>query len=198
MNLRKVAEVFIQYAKRGFSNGLGARHRQMCVEAAVAYANDEEHNDKPNCVHPTIRDIAITINDGLKVKPKMRADILRRYGIAQLGTAGLADTTIKRKISDPLKVYIRNELLDDIQASESLRTYISELPDRFYPEGHVEAIVYNVAGKRKTLALALIAEKAVQLMIAAKTPGSKYLDELAPNHPICQLHANMFEEKETA
>jgi hypothetical protein len=81
---RKVLEVVDQ----GLCYGIG-EHKPgaMCVEAAVCYALGLPHGDNPPCVHPTLRDLKIRLNDleGWDTS-KLRARGLRRLAILQLGT----------------------------------------------------------------------------------------------------------------
>ena len=58
----------------------------MCVEAAVCYAYDLPHSDKPPCVGNAVREFKIRLNDCNWSSSKARARGMRRIAIAQLGS----------------------------------------------------------------------------------------------------------------
>lgn len=72
----------------GLSMGMGVpAPGQMCVEAAVAYAMGENHNDHPKCVKRSVARVKIALNDNGTFDGDIdRARILRRVAIAQLGS----------------------------------------------------------------------------------------------------------------
>lgn len=61
---------------------------KMCVEAAICYALDLPHGDRPECVDEAVIEFSIKLNDCPWSSPKKRAAGLRRLAIAQLGSAG--------------------------------------------------------------------------------------------------------------
>lgn len=72
----------------GLVNGLGEPvPGKMCVEAAVNFALNGDHNDEPECVLSNLRTYKIDLNDsGPWATDLSRAKGMRRLAIAQLGT----------------------------------------------------------------------------------------------------------------
>lgn len=84
------ASCVLALVDKGLVSGLGDPvPGQMCVEAAVAYASGEDHNDNPSCVNPKLASVKIALNDDCGWESdKARAKGLRRVAIAQLGSKG--------------------------------------------------------------------------------------------------------------
>lgn len=75
------------YLDAGLPAGLGKRKRgMMCVEAVVSVVTQNQLTDMPVCVATSIRDLAIILNDSKWSSNQARAEGLRRFAIAQLGT----------------------------------------------------------------------------------------------------------------
>ena len=72
---------------RGLSNGIQSDGK-VCIEYAISIASGTpEDKDGPTCVHPSLRSFKINLNDGYIYDDEAhRAKVLRRIGIAQLGT----------------------------------------------------------------------------------------------------------------
>jgi hypothetical protein len=88
----QVALKVLQTIDQGLVRGLGDPvPGQMCVEAAVCFALDLPHSDKPGCVSDTLRLLKIMLNDCEWSSSQSRAAGLRRLGIAQLGTKDQLD-----------------------------------------------------------------------------------------------------------
>src|SRR5262245_39885173 len=75
--------------QRGLCQGVGERHGQMCIEAAICAALDLPHGDDPQCVEPAIRAYKIQLNDSHWSTSLARAAGLRDLGIAQIGSRGV-------------------------------------------------------------------------------------------------------------
>lgn len=73
---------------RGLSYGVGHPvPGQMCVEAAICYVFGEMHDDHPKCVNEHVTELSITLNDCYhRLSKRKRAEILKPFAIAQLGT----------------------------------------------------------------------------------------------------------------
>lgn len=73
----------------GLSDGLGDRGRgQMCVQACVSAALEEEHSDNPSCVPDDRMQFGIDLNDRAGwSSPAARGKGLKRWAIAQLGSS---------------------------------------------------------------------------------------------------------------
>jgi len=115
---KDTAQRVVKVLSFGLSCGLGRpRKGQMCVEAAVNYAMGLPHNDKPDCVHPDVRDFKIQLNDLKWSSKQARAQGLKRVAIAQLG-------------SDMLDGDDFNELLSKLLFTEILLPKIKEVVDK--------------------------------------------------------------------
>jgi hypothetical protein len=88
---RDLAAKVLDVVDAGLCRGLGeATPGKMCVEAAVCYALGLPHGDCPPCVAPSLRAIAIRLNDQWSLNT-VRTKGLRRLAVAQLGSAGHLD-----------------------------------------------------------------------------------------------------------
>ncbi len=188
---RKVLEV----VDAGLVNGLGnPKPGEMCVEAAVAYAYGEDHNDNPKCVHPSLASMKIELNDsGNWLNNADRAKGLRRLAIAQLGSKGnfdverfweLMNGDERLPVGDALACL--NALAKEVEKARktvaeaktvfSINEAFSRLlmlADRDFqePEFHTEIDHFMwEADSHHTLA-----EQMVQCLIKMKVPGTKYL-----------------------
>lgn len=96
----KVAAKVLKIVDKGLINGLGSPFPgAMCVEAAVCYAMNEPHGDKPKCVDPYLRYEKIKLNDWEGWESDAdRAQGLRRLAIAQLGSRGNFDKAVFKKL----------------------------------------------------------------------------------------------------
>lgn len=73
----------------GLTCAVGERRAgKMCVEAAISYALGLPHGDRPECVDEAVIEFSIKLNDCPWSSPKKRAAGLRRFALAQLGSAG--------------------------------------------------------------------------------------------------------------
>src|SRR5688572_24169518 len=90
----KVTESLVRRIKKlvdyGLSSGMGDRGRgEMCVQACVMAALEEEHGDQPNsCVPQNRIDFGIAMNDMYGWdSAEARGKGLKRYAIAELGNS---------------------------------------------------------------------------------------------------------------
>jgi hypothetical protein len=87
-----IAKKVLDIVDQGLVRGLGKKQPgKMCVEAAVCYAYDLPHSDKPPCVEPGVRNFKIVLNDASWSSNAARAAGMRRLAVAQLGSAGVVD-----------------------------------------------------------------------------------------------------------
>lgn len=71
----------------GLPRGLGSGgDGNMCVQHVVARALGEGAIDEPSCVDSYVRGIGVTLNDLMWSSETARAEGLKRFAIAQLGT----------------------------------------------------------------------------------------------------------------
>lgn len=83
-----IAKKVLKTVDAGLTSGMGVPEPgKMCVEAAVAYAMGEDHNDQPKCVATWLANEKISMNDHYWDSDDDRAAGLRRVAIAQLGSA---------------------------------------------------------------------------------------------------------------
>jgi hypothetical protein len=89
---RRTAERLIPLIDAGLVAGLGEPvPGQMCAEAAVCFALDLPHEDRPPCVSPAVRALVVVLNDANWTDPATRARGMKRLAIAQIGTADTID-----------------------------------------------------------------------------------------------------------
>lgn len=176
---REIAEKVAEVVDAGLVVGAGVPIQgQMCVEAAVCYAMNLPHDDKPLCVAPVIRQFKIALNDKSEWGTnELRGSGMKRAAIAQLGSNTIDEdrwvTELIAQINKNVVPFfsednandwsgysINNSLLHIDAKSEDLTSF---LEDTTFTE--------VILGK--------LAEACVQACIALKTKGSKWLD-LAP------------------
>lgn len=87
MITREIAKKVVNIVDQGLSSGLGVnKPGQMCVEAAVCYAQGLPHGDKPTCVNDVLRKFKIVLNDAQWSSKNARAQGMRKLAVLQLGT----------------------------------------------------------------------------------------------------------------
>lgn len=157
----------------GLVSGLGEQKPgKMCVEAAVAFAAGEEHNDNPACVHPDLADIKINLNDyNGWPSDKARAEGLRRLAIAQLGSnKKFDDVVFWKKFQEVALEYFAKD--DPVKHIKTIAYHgYSEPQSSEYAVAEIADILGITAAK----ALPIIAEMFVQVLIQMKIPGTKFL-----------------------
>jgi hypothetical protein len=132
----------------GLTMGLGGPEPgRMCVEAAVCYAFDWDHNDRPLCVHSDLRDFKVNLNDTYWSSNKARAEGMKELAIAQLGSLDLnVKAFIKQMHKYVLQDFVPNFLLEmhknyDYSTEEKAKRlfytapmYLDSIFDRIYAE----------------------------------------------------------------
>lgn len=95
-----LAKKILAVVDAGLSRGLGRPiPGRMCVEAAVCYAMDLPHSDRPTCVGEAVRITKITLNDSTRWSdPLDRANGLRALSIAQLGSNHISQYEFSRRM----------------------------------------------------------------------------------------------------
>jgi len=87
MITREVAKKVVETVDAGLRGGIGRPiPGQMCVEAAVCYAQGLPHGDKPTCVNDVLRLFKIGLNDANWSSKAARAKGMRKLAVLQLGT----------------------------------------------------------------------------------------------------------------
>lgn len=83
----------------GLTEGIGDPFPgRMCIEAAVAFASGEGHNDEPRCVDDDVRNDKVALNDYAGwPSNKARGEGLTRVGVAQLGSNRLAHGAYRKE-----------------------------------------------------------------------------------------------------
>jgi hypothetical protein len=135
----------------------------MCVEAAVAYATNDQHTDHPQCVDRSLASDMIQLNDAPGWKnEEHRAHSLRRAAIAQLGTDADFDyVEYRRRLTEKCRLVFQEK----------------GIPFEWYDLGprEVGAVLAQRAGFTQAEGLEIAAEMVVQVLLEMKTEGSQYL-----------------------
>lgn len=189
---------------KGLTYGIGEpTPGKMCVEAAVAYASGEDHNDEPSCVDYHLAQEKIYLNDQNWPNNKDRAKGLRRLAIAQLGSVNKFDnekyeTFLRAEIFPKIFAGVKEAHLRGLSTAVHLvkdASSIEDLDNLNYDEivGEELADNFGVAGQSsydcddclellrdftkmdEHTVLKTIAEAMVQVLIKMKIPGTKYL-----------------------
>ena len=93
---KKLSQRVLEVVDAGLSSGLGNRKPgEMCIEAAICYALDLPHGDKPPCVGTAVRAFKIKLNDAAWPSNKARTSGMRRLAIAQLGSDTIDQNTFR-------------------------------------------------------------------------------------------------------
>lgn len=195
----------------GLVSGIGdAKPGEMCVEAAVAYAMGEKHNDHPTCVNNDLCGFKIELNDEGRWHDELdRAAGLRRLAIAQLGSGKKFNYTrflklLAARVSAVLVpmweqttgAELERLSWDVFNAStaENVKDAIDSLTcmkDDFVPKprfgtwdmtGH-DTVVYIsnlLFDDDMNTAYHWFCEEAVQVLIQMKVPGTKFLKMAKP------------------
>lgn len=177
----KFAAKVLFVVDKGLVSGIGQPvPGKMCVEAAVAYAAGEDHNDRPQCVDDDLASMKIDMNDSFPwSSDKARAAGLRRIAIAQLGSRGKFDRHVFNTLLNELwDAYVFGLVLK-CKSVDAVRDIVDE-------SGSVSSVDYpfnDLNGLLDTLhpdmnddaRYTLVAEFMVQALIKMKIPGTKYL-----------------------
>lgn len=181
------AQKVLSIVDQGLVAGMGIqRPGKMCVEAAVAYAAGEGHNDNPRCVDFYLSRLKIELNDwgtgygnnnGWQ-SSKSRSKGLRRLAIAQLGSVNKFNSSkFWKLVSDGLLEAYKTHLILNIPKIKTweeaegvnLNTYHSKEVD------DIMSVYVDFMKMPKEKALFATAELFVQALKKMKIPGTKYL-----------------------
>jgi hypothetical protein len=87
--MAKMVDSILDYLGYGLIGGSVGERRYggMCVQAVVSLVNGDDHQDRPTCVAYSLAAFGVGLNDcGLFEDDLKRAEALKRFAIAQLGT----------------------------------------------------------------------------------------------------------------
>ena len=194
------AATVLSVIDKGLVYGLGDPvPGKMCVEAAVAFASGENHNDHPSCVDNWLADEKIELNDSSDWSgDKGRTKGLRRVAIAQLGSKGRFDRKLfQKKFGEKIWVIARDaaiskflEQVEELKVADTPEQFNEVLPTLELPDdftnvfgggpchyNNVEEAKYALEGLfvGGQEYLEIIAETMVQVLKEMKIPGTKYL-----------------------
>jgi hypothetical protein len=218
-------KVYDRVLSRGLSNGVcDTSNQNVCIEAAVCIAtgqtpieqfelligeleetedlelDDSKFSDEPECVHETLRELKITLNDhGGWNSDADRAKALYDIGIAQLGTKGIKNfgRRFRKGLLAWLEAYdakeearIRKEeglkdsyTLDQLLEDEDLTSQIQDLRYELENQNRLsEQRLDNFEGLVDDLnnhnLLGEFISAVVDILRELKSPGIVWLDEI--------------------
>ena len=98
---------------------------QMCVEAAVCYAQGLPHSDQPTCVGNAVRAFKIALNDADWSSDAARAAGMRKLAVAQLGSDNIDQKTFAKIVTNQtirrvLPIALRNAANANPEHAEAL------------------------------------------------------------------------------
>lgn len=141
----------------------------MCVEAAVCFALDLPHGDKPPCVGSAVRAAKIQLNDFNWSSPTARARGMRKLSLAQLGSETIDQADFVRRLTFLVITKMLPKTLRGAKLEKEAKA-CEEAPDS-------DAAAYAAAD----LVLTEFADLMLQVLVEMKSPGCEwlYLTELA-------------------
>ena len=176
------AKKLLELIEPGLCNGAGdGTPGNMCVEQAVALTFGEPLNDTPTCVDGDVQRFSIMINDlGGWPSNAIRAKTMRRFAIAQLGSAGVIDGKVfeakrkliwdeylaKRKLIWDEYLAKRNPIWDEYEAQRK------PIWDEYEAQ---HKLIRDEYTKNCLPHLETLCESLVQLLIELGSPGTKFL-----------------------
>lgn len=191
---KAVAAKVLATVDAGLVKGIGEpKPGAMCVEAAVCYAMGLPHSDEPDCVSRAIRDLNILLNDAGWSSNAARAKGMRRLVLAQLGSAGAVDDVEFAKRVAELSIHMnvpaalraaasihpyahhKGALVDAAIICERDGTEASARSARSAAWSAWSAAEAEAARSARDGHLSTFAEGVVQILIAMKSPGCKWL-----------------------
>lgn len=141
----------------GLTNGAGSGTQQFCVQQAVNRVINEdlmsEYDDSPyKCVGDRITAFGITMNDyfGNSITKKQRAEMLKRFAIAEMGSNEIKEENFFRKL---------NQRLGIAQTTEQ----------------GVEFYLVHCPGGTKLERMTYLANMSADVLQEMETEGSKFL-----------------------
>lgn len=170
--------------------GLGIAMRETpCVEWAVCRALEGRASDKPACVAQAVRLLGIRMNDSNWSGEQARAKGLRRFAIAQLGTAGFDEREFDRRATEIGHSYAAigasyaglcpgNK--DSEYAAQMADGYANHHPDKaqgaqYAVRAAAAAADYYGGELFRDRVLAQYAEQIVGVLIDMRAPGCQWL-----------------------
>lgn len=175
MEIQKLmVEKLLGLIDQGLCHGAGRNDGKgdFCVQQAVnrATTNDEENDDDPNCVEECIRHLGISMNDTFSGTSEERARILKRFAVAELGSAGkVSGTQFSIQMTKKWNKLHPDNKIDDYN-------------DLF--EIMSSGMVENVA------------RVAVEVLKDLESPGSKYLYMCEPGAKLLPEHGKALKEEQ--
>lgn len=106
INIEAIKKLF-GLLDQGLCHGAGHIANEFCVQQAVSLAVGSNKTDKPWCIHSALRDLGIIMNDcNMWSSNKARADGLRRFAVAEMGTGdeSFDGKLFARKLSEKLDI----------------------------------------------------------------------------------------------
>jgi len=176
---KSVAQKVLATVDAGLVSGMGVpTPGEMCVEAAVCFALGLPHNDDPGCVTPALRSLKIGLNDSNWSSKQARAAGLRRLAVAQLGSKDVLDEAefLRRVVELTISKTVAGalETAASIHPKPEHKEALMVAAKRCREEKS-QAAAYAAAGAARDRAMAEFAEDVVQILIAMKAPGCKWL-----------------------
>ena len=127
MNItKKFVSKLLSVVDQGLVKGIGEPiPGQMCVEAAVCYAQGLPHSDRPTCVGDAVRAFKIALNDADWSSDAARAAGMRKLAVAQLGSDNIdqkafAKIVAEQTIRRVLPIALRNAANANPEHAEAL------------------------------------------------------------------------------
>jgi len=127
MNItKKFVQKLLSVVDQGLVNGIGQPvPGQMCVEAAVCYAQGLPHSDRPTCVGNAVRAFKIALNDADWSSDAARAAGMRKLAVAQLGSDNIDQKTFAKIVTNQtirrvLPIALRNAANANPEHAEAL------------------------------------------------------------------------------
>lgn len=162
----------IDYGLNGGTIGERGVLGGMCVQSAVNYAMNEEHNDKPKCVDPYLTQMGIGFNDDCAWRSvESRARGLRKFAIAQLGTRGEFDTQLFmdkfRSKATEIGIQRADEITNPWSLAEGLIHYTIENG----PKDEDGDLDWDCAEE----SLVKVIDIVTDILVEMETEGSKYV-----------------------
>lgn len=142
--------------KHGLIHGAGERPEEFCVQQAVNRVihgdlNGQYSDNPKDCIHSEIRAFGVRLNDCTRdIGRKARAEALKRFSIAQLGSLDINSREFMDGVAALLGMDSGSDIIDD-------------------------HMMYNQHPEGRTAQLKHLADTAAQVLKEMGTEGSKFL-----------------------
>lgn len=175
MEIQKLmVEKLLGLIDQGLCHGAGRNDGKgdFCVQQAVnrATTNDEEHDDSPYCVEECIRHLGISMNDTFRGTSEERARILKRFAVAELGSAGKVSGT-------------------------QFSIQMTKKWNKLYPDRKINSYE-NIFDIMSSSTVETVARVAVEVLKDLESPGSKYLYMCEPGAKLLPEHGKALKEEQ--